>query len=145
MTQGPIDPPGVTSPGHERGWLVRLLMIAAALLFIGAASLLYFRWLYNQEHSTILILKGTDALEGATATVNGVNLRAPIAADFLPDNAYTLRFFLEPGSYSFNVKRDGIVLDSPEEFSLPAKTMLTFNLARRHPSTRGVHPSISDE
>lgn len=131
-----MQPSRDTPAAPERAWLIRLLIIAAAVLFIGTISLLYFRWLHIQEPTSVLVLNGTDALEGATVQLTGVNLADPITATFTESDRYTLKFFLEAGSYSISIKRGGTLLQAPEEFSLPGRTQLTVNLAREFPSTR---------
>ncbi len=116
------------------------MIVLAAILFIGAASLLYFRWLHDQEHTSVLVLNGSDALDGATAVIDGIALDGAIRGTFSEENRFTLKLFLQAGSYRFRIVRGDATLRTVVEFSLPRNTMITFNLQRDFPSTRKSSP-----
>lgn len=120
----------------DRGWLIHIMVILAALLFVATASLLYFRWLAIQEPTSILILTGTDALDGAKVRLTGVNMGKPVEAVFNEQDHYVLKFFLEPGSYSFSIRRGDELIHSIEEFTIPGRTQVSYDLSRQHPSTQ---------
>lgn len=111
------------------------MLLLTAVLFVLAVSILCYRWIIDREPSSIIILNGSDALEGVVAQVSGVGMAQPIRAMFEPREKYSLRFHVEPGNYTLSLIRDDKVL-SQQDFTIPTRQVLTLDLWRVYPSTR---------
>jgi len=114
-------------------------MLLAAVIFVLAVSILCYRWIIDREPSSIIILKGSDALEGVVAQVSGVGLAQPVRATFEPRENYTLRFHVAAGNYTLSLIRDDQIL-SQQDFTIPTQKVLMLNLWQDYPSTRATSP-----
>jgi hypothetical protein len=122
-------------PRPVRGALVSAALLLAGVLFVLAVSILCYRWIIDREPSSIIVLNGSDALEGVVAQVSGVGMAQPIRAKFEPQENYILRFHVEPGNYTLSLIRDDKIL-SQQDFTIPTRHVLTLDLWRIYPSTR---------
>lgn len=138
----PVD---VSEPKPARGWFVSAVLMLTAVLFVLAVSILCYRWIIDREPSSIILLKGSDALEGVVAQISGVGLAQPVRATFTAQEKYVLRFHVEPGNYTLALIRDDKIL-SQQDFAIPTKRVLTLDLWRVYPSTRpGATPAYNEE
>lgn len=133
-TDGGMTPnPNANRPARSI-WVSTALMLTA-VLFILAVSILCYRWIIDREPSSLIILNGSDALEGVVAQVSGVGLAQPVRATFDPKEKYILRFHVAAGNYTLSLIRDGQSF-AQQDFTIPTRQVLTLDLWRMYPSTR---------
>ena len=127
--------PNPNAPRPARGVLIRTALLLTAVLFVLAVSILCYRWIIDSEPSSIIIIKGSDALEGVVAQISGVGLAHPVRATFEPQEKYILRFHVAAGNYTLSLIRGDQIL-SQQDFTIPTRNVLTLDLWHAYPSTR---------
>jgi len=128
VTQSPTspDPAAVPPEGEEpaplkatfRGPLAAASVVMAAILFVLAIVLLYYRWVTVTQPNSLVEVQGNSALTGAVVTVRGPGLKAPLVTTLDPQDGYRPRFFLNRGSYTLTVTRDDEPVFPPRHFFL---------------------------
>lgn len=106
---------------------VHVAIGVAALLFITAVGLLYYRSLTLVEPNSIVDVRGNPSLDGAVVEIKGAGLNAPLQTVFGQKKGYEGRFFLDRGSYQMTVRREGRTLFT-RSFFLGAHRRMTLPL-----------------
>jgi hypothetical protein len=117
VTQHPVSPDPadanlpeeVAAPALKsafRGPLAVASVTLAAILFVLAIVLLYYRWVTVTQPSSMVEVQGTSALAGAVVSVSGPGLKAPLVTTLDEGDHFRPRFFLNRGSYTVTVIRD---------------------------------------
>ncbi|MCC6424360.1 MAG: hypothetical protein IT447_12860 [Phycisphaerales bacterium] len=127
--------PNPNEPRPALGLFVRLALLLTAVLFLLAVSILCYRWIIDREPSSLVILNGSDALEGVVAHISGVGMAQPIEATFEPQEKYILKFHLAPGNYTLSLTRGDQNLFQLD-FNISARHVQMLDLWRQFPSTR---------
>jgi len=120
----PPGPPRLT--GYRRQRVVTVGILATTILSVLAISLLYYRWAKRPDPEAMIVVWADDdkAWDGATVTVRGGSLGAPLTYQLRADENLIVRFHVPPGDYSVRVTaKDGHVLgqrQSPPQRPLQA-------------------------
>ena len=80
--------------------------VAAALLFVGAVTMLYVKWIHADNPSCLIVVVGEEGLDDATVTVTPLHAThmQPLHAQFKEGFGHRLRFHVPPGVYSVTVR-----------------------------------------
>lgn len=111
----PAEPTGQSEPEADatslhsvfRGPLASASVILAAVLFLLAIALLYYRWVTIPQPNSVVEVQGSSALSGAEVSVTGPGLATPLTTTLSKDDGFRPRFFLNSGSYTVTVTWDG--------------------------------------
>ena len=122
FSPGPTDPPvGAGAPmsaepvdndgppprlvGHRRQRVVMVGIALTTVISLLAISLLYYRWATKAEPTASIVVWGKDPeWDGATVTVRGGGLRAPLRAVVHAEDDLIVRFHVPPGDYVVRVE-----------------------------------------
>jgi hypothetical protein len=119
-----LGPPRLTGPRRQR--VVMVGIAATTILSLLAISLLYYRWAKRPDAEAMIVVWAGDdkAWDGATVTVRGGSLGAPLTYQLRADENLIVRFHVPPGDYKVKVTdKDGHVLgerQSPPQRPLQA-------------------------
>lgn len=92
-------------------------MIAlTAVICIAMVAVLFYRWVSLAEPEYMLIIAGTPAWAGATVTVDNVTLQKPHVRTLGGENGLKLPFYLDRGTYTVRIERDGETIIDDEVF-----------------------------
>ena len=106
--------PATAHPREQRRLAVGVGIALAALLFIGAAGVLYLRWATMREPMCIFIVEASTSLRGAEVTVDGVRLIKPHTVVIGRGDRFAIPFYLEYGVYAVRVTLNGATVAETE-------------------------------
>lgn len=109
------DPPDQTEVDAEapslhssfRAPLAGASVFLAAILFLLAIAMLYYRWVTIPQPNSVVEVQGTSAMSGAEVSMTGPGLAGPLKTTLSKDDGYRPRFFLNSGSYTLTVTWNG--------------------------------------
>lgn len=107
--------PRSASPRTSRT-LARSMIALTAVMFVAMVAVLFYRWISLAEPEYVLIVSGTPAWKGATVTVDNVTLQKPYVRTIGGEHGMRLAFYLDRGTYSVLIERDGKVYIDEEVF-----------------------------
>ena len=119
----PLGPPRLV--GYRRQRVVTVGIVSTAILSLLAISLLYYRWAKRPDPEAMIVVWAADdrAWDGATVTVRGGSLGAPLAYTLRADENLIVRFHVPPGEYAVRVTdKDGHLLGEAQ--SPPRRPLL---------------------
>jgi len=120
---------------RERRW-VGLAIAAAALLFLGCVSLLFYRYSTVHEPSSSLRVLADSSLTGGIVSVQSRGSRRLLEVRLVPRLGYSARFYLDPGTYDLSViTAQGDVICA-ESVDLYAGHPVIIDLRKLKPDTR---------
>jgi hypothetical protein len=124
------DPIAPNEPRQPTARFVLPMIVVTVLLFLIAVGVLGFQWLRTTEPNSELLIIGNEALNGAQASVRGVEESNPFTSTFGSGGRYALPFYLYPGAYLIRVtSKDGDVIED-REVNVRAKERLIVDLTK---------------
>jgi hypothetical protein len=92
--------------GHRRQRVVAVGIAATTILSLLAIAVLYYRWAARPDPTAIIVVwAGNEPTwEGATATVRGGGLTAPLSYVLRAEENLLVRFHVPPGDYQVQVR-----------------------------------------
>ena len=126
-----------STPPDKKPWMVWLALLAATVIFLLAASVIYYRFMTTPETDCNIFVSGNPSLEGYLVTVQRVsadpNNKRSLSDTLNKSNQYNARFFLPSGTYRVEVwDRQPLRLESESEF-IPPGSRLLLDLNRKYP------------
>ena len=121
----PPDPPDHT-PGRA---IVLFMILTTAAVFVILFVVLYVRWARAEEPNAMVIVSATPAFDNAEIIVEGVALASPYKVKVGDRFGRTIPFYLDRGSYTLRIARDGDTLFA-SEVSLQSNQVLRLDLKR---------------
>jgi len=111
--------PAAAPPADQPRRAVVLIMIAlTTVIFVGLFSILYVRWSRSEVPSSVLVVSVTPAFEGAVIEVSAITLPKPYVVT-VRGNERVIPFYLDGGTYTLRVSRDGQQIFSNDFFINP--------------------------
>jgi len=130
-------------PDTTRRFVVSMIVLTIAL-FLLAVGMLAYRWLTTTEPTTLLVIEGSPALIGAEASVQGVDDKTPHKSIFGEGERFALPFYLDPGTYTIKITRNGETLDT-REVALMSNQGIKIDLTKWEPKVSTSGPSTAPQ
>jgi hypothetical protein len=125
----------------ERRLFVPTVIAISSLLFLFAATVLYYRWVTMSEPRCVIVVEAGPALKGAEVTVDGAMLIKPLKTTVGKDGRYAIPFYLDAGEYEVVVKLDDQTLHQSRVTVSESARGWRIDLSKMKPATAPTVPT----